>query len=72
MHSRIFLSIIVVNFIRAKINRAWQYKNLTSLSLTSNAELAPSGRHQSGSQEVHGSVPTGGTLSTEFIMLFPT
>ena len=35
------------------------YKEPKSVSLTNNIKLAQSGRHQSGSQEVPGSIPTG-------------
>ena len=41
-----------------KINRAWLYKDLESLSLTSNAVLTQSERHQRRIQEVPGSIPT--------------
>ena len=34
-------------------------------------KLAQSGRHQSGSQEITGSIPTRGTFSTEINILFP-
>ena len=43
----------------AKINRAWLYKDLKSLHLTSNAKLAQSGRHQGKLQEVTSSISTG-------------
>ena len=35
----------------AKINRAWQYKDLKMINLTSNAKLAQSERHKSVTQE---------------------
>ena len=52
----------------AKVKRAWQYKNLKSL--TNNVNLAQSGRHQivkkrSQIPRVSGSIPTGGTVFTE-------
>ena len=37
-------------------------KNLKSLNLTSNAKLPQSGRQQSVSQEIPGSIPTSGTF----------
>ena len=42
--------------------KAWLCKDPRSLSLTSNVKLAQLGRYQSGSQQVPGSIPTGGSF----------
>ena len=53
----------------AEINGAWLHRDPKSLSLTNNAKLDRSGRHQSRSKEVSGSIPTEGKFFAEFILL---
>ena len=45
---------------------------IRSLSLTNNAKLAESSKHQSGTQKVPDRVPTGGSFFAELILLFST
>ena len=58
--------------VSAKMNKAWLHKDLTNLSLASNAKLAKSKKNQIGSQEVPGSISTGGTVFywTYFSLLY--